>query len=104
MLLCLPLCLLALLTPANEYRDLGIQGAVDCDGPLSVLIFAVPALLAYLAGLTAFARSARRKRGARDAAVAVAAGLICLALGFAVAAAAREWRSADHRSSCGSKL
>lgn len=104
MLLCVPLCALGLLASPNEYRDMGIQGGIDCDGPLSVLLFAVPAFLVYLAGLAAFARSTRRTGGARYAAVAIASGLVCLALGFAIASASEALLSADHRSSCGGGL
>lgn len=35
--------------PANEYRAWGVD-AVDCDGPISVFLFAIPTLLIYGAG------------------------------------------------------
>jgi hypothetical protein len=49
LLLATPLAALAVILPANVYRAQGIA-ALDCDGPLQVLIFAVPAVLAYRAG------------------------------------------------------
>lgn len=45
----LPVALLAAALPVNSYRAQGIK-ALDCDGPASVLLFAVPALLIYGAG------------------------------------------------------
>src|SRR3712207_8121622 len=39
-----------LMASANEYRDQGIGGAVDCDGPLTVMLFAAPSLVVYAAG------------------------------------------------------
>ncbi len=42
-----PVALFGLLLPVNEYRDQGISGAVDCDGPLNVLLFAVPSVMIY---------------------------------------------------------
>lgn len=49
LLLATPLAALAIILPANVYRAQGIA-APDCDGPLQVLIFAVPAVLLYGAG------------------------------------------------------
>lgn len=44
-----PMALLAIAMPANEYKAWGVD-AVDCDGPISALLFAVPALLFYGVG------------------------------------------------------
>lgn len=59
LLLALPLAALAVVLPANVYRAQGIA-APDCDGPLQVLIFALPALLIYGAGAFLVYRSGRR--------------------------------------------
>ncbi|WP_315855709.1 hypothetical protein [Rhizobium leguminosarum] len=45
--------------PANVYRAQGIA-APNCDGPLQVLIFALPALLIYGAGALLAYRAGRR--------------------------------------------
>ncbi len=45
----LPVALLATVLPVNSYQAEGID-ALDCDGPASVLLFAIPALLIYGAG------------------------------------------------------
>ncbi|WP_315860354.1 hypothetical protein [Rhizobium leguminosarum] len=45
--------------PANVYRAQGIA-TPDCDGPLQVLIFALPALLIYGAGALLAYRVGRR--------------------------------------------
>ncbi|WP_313903424.1 hypothetical protein [Rhizobium leguminosarum] len=45
--------------PANVYRAQGIA-APDCDGPLQVLIFAVPAVLIYGADVLLAYRAGRR--------------------------------------------
>ncbi|TKT76334.1 hypothetical protein [Aquamicrobium sp. LC103] len=82
----LPLAALGATLDANEYRAMGIE-AVDCDGPLSVLIFAVPAFLIYGAGMAANARHTR-SRGA--AVVAVVCGLVCVALAVNIASAISE--------------
>ncbi|MHC2218455.1 hypothetical protein [Rhizobium leguminosarum] len=59
LLLAMPLAALAVVLPANVYRAQGIA-APDCDGPLQVLIFAVPAILIYGAGALLAYRAGRR--------------------------------------------
>ncbi|MGR9226781.1 hypothetical protein [Rhizobium leguminosarum] len=59
LLLAMPLAALAVVSPANVYRAQGIA-APDCDGPLQVLIFAVPAVLIYGAGALLAYRAGRR--------------------------------------------
>ncbi|MGM5056830.1 hypothetical protein ACD589_19355 [Rhizobium sp. 814_E9_N1_1] len=59
LLLAMPLAALAVVLPANVYRAQGIA-APDCDGPLQVLIFAVPAVLIYGAGALLAYRAGRR--------------------------------------------
>ncbi|MBB4292869.1 hypothetical protein GGE16_004949 [Rhizobium leguminosarum] len=59
LLLAMPPAALALISPANVYRAQGIA-APDCDGPLQVLIFAVPAILIYGAGAFLAHRAGRR--------------------------------------------
>ncbi|MBB4236702.1 hypothetical protein [Rhizobium esperanzae] len=59
LLLAMPLAALAVVLPANVYRAQGIA-APDCDGPLQVLIFAVPAILIYGAGTLLAYRAGRR--------------------------------------------
>ncbi|UVD59189.1 hypothetical protein NE852_18680 [Rhizobium sp. Pop5] len=61
LLLAIPLATLAVVLPANVYRAQGIA-APDCDGPLQVLIFALPALLIYGAGAFLGHRSGGRLR------------------------------------------
>nr|KPN27275.1 hypothetical protein KS05_02525 [Rhizobium brockwellii] len=59
LLLAMPLAALAVVSPANVYRAQGVA-APDCDGPLQVLIFAVPAILIYDAGALLAYRAGRR--------------------------------------------
>jgi hypothetical protein len=59
LLLATPLAALAVILPANVYRAQGIA-ALDCDGPLQVLIFAVPAVLIYGAAAVLAYRAGRR--------------------------------------------
>ncbi|MBX5147017.1 hypothetical protein [Rhizobium lentis] len=59
LLVALPLAAFAVLLPANVYRAQGIA-APDCDGPSSVLIFALPAVLTYGLGALLGYRTGRR--------------------------------------------
>ncbi|NLS15141.1 hypothetical protein HGP16_01050 [Rhizobium sp. P40RR-XXII] len=81
-----PVAVMATVLPVNTYRAQGFA-ALDCDGPISVLFFALPALLIYGAGAILL----YRKRKWR---FHLAASLCCLlvfcAVGWNVAAALRE--------------
>ncbi|MBY4610300.1 hypothetical protein K6M90_21885 [Rhizobium sp. 9T] len=59
LLLAMPLAALAVVLPANVYRAQGID-APDCDGPLQVLIFALPVVLIYGVGALLVYRAGRR--------------------------------------------
>jgi len=59
LLLATPLAALAVVLPVNVYRAQGIA-APDCDGPLQVLVFALPAVLIYGAGAFLAYRAGRR--------------------------------------------
>lgn len=82
----LPLALLAAALPANSFKAQGID-ALDCDGPASVLMIALPALLLYAGGMILLHRD-RSRRFHRVAAFCCL--LISLAIGWNVAAALRE--------------
>lgn len=87
----LPLALLAASLPVNEYKAQGIDG-VDCDGPLQVLFYAVPALLIYGTGLALHARTLRKPF---DLAVVLVCAALCLFAGLNAAAAVREQQQQD---------
>ncbi|MBB3290061.1 MULTISPECIES: hypothetical protein [unclassified Rhizobium] len=82
----LPAAVMATVLPVNTYRAQGID-ALDCDGPIGVLIFALPALLVYGAGAILLYRKRKRR-------FHLAASLCCLlifcAAGWSAAAALRE--------------
>ena len=82
----LPFAILAAALPVNSYRPQGIE-AIDCDGPMSVLIFALPVLLIYGAGAILLYRD-------RSLRFHVVAALCCAAVfcavGWNAAAAIRE--------------
>lgn len=99
-----PLAFFALLSTPNEYRAMGIDGAVDCDGPLTVLLFALPSLVVYTLGFISFARTGRAQRKAGSIAVAAICLLVCILLAGNVAMALQEQSSTDHRESCGNGL
>lgn len=85
LLLATPLAALAVVSPANVYRAQGIA-APDCDGPLQVLMSALPALLIYGAGAFLAYRGGRRFHRV--------VSLLCLIIALAtvpnIAEAARE--------------
>ncbi|MFF2322074.1 hypothetical protein ACFVTJ_13555 [Agrobacterium sp. NPDC058088] len=93
-----PVAVLGLLATPNEYRDIGIE-AIDCDGPISVLIAAVPALVVYAIIGWMFVSGVRRHR---SLVAAVFCGLVCLALAWNIGIALWE----NHRNAvetvCGS--
>ncbi|MQB41962.1 hypothetical protein [Rhizobium sp. ICMP 5592] len=82
----LPLAVLAAALPANSFKAQGIA-ALDCDGPASVLIIAIPALLLYAGGMILLYRD-KSRRFHRIAALCCL--LVALAVGWNVIAAVRE--------------
>lgn len=94
----LPVAVLGLLAAPNEYRAMGVD-AVDCDGPMSVLIFAVPALMTYGIACTIFLSRFRRSR---SLVLGCICGLVCAGLAWNVARALEE--HGGSRSECGAGL
>lgn len=94
-----PVAMLGAVSEANEYRAMGVD-ALDCDGPLGVLLFAVPAILIYGAGAIISARRYRRSRRLRSAVAACLCGLICVPVAINIGAALRESNRPDVREGC----
>lgn len=86
LIIVLPFAILAVILPANSYKAQGIT-ALDCDGPLSVLIIAIPALLLYAGGMILLYRD-KSRRFHRIAALCCL--FVSLAIGWNVIAAVRE--------------
>jgi len=70
----LPVAMLRAGSEANGYRAMGVD-ALDCDWPLGILLFAVPAVLIYAAGPILNLRRFRRRH---SAVVGCLCGLICV--------------------------
>lgn len=77
LVIALPLAVLAAVLPANSYKAQGIA-ALDCDGPMSVIIFALPALLIYGGGAILLYRDRNRR-------VHRIAALCCLLVSLVIA-------------------
>ncbi len=82
----LPVAILAAVLPANSYQTQGID-ALDCDGPASVLLFAVPALLIYGASAILLYRKRNRRLHLVTALCCV---LVFCSVGWNAVAALRE--------------
>jgi hypothetical protein len=98
----LPIVLFGLMASVNEYRDQGIGGGVDCNGPGGVMIFVVLSLVVYAAGTIYYAallKGARRSLPA--AALLVLCALMLFAAGGKARAAYREKIRPEHRETCG---
>lgn len=54
LILFFPIALLAIFTLPNEYASLALESAVDCDGPITVMIYAIPSYLLYGSSLIIF--------------------------------------------------
>jgi hypothetical protein len=98
----LPVALFGLVASVNEYRDQGIVGPVDCNGPLTVMLFIAPSLVVYAGGAVYFA--ARLKRGRRGL-LSIALMALCLVMAAAAGGKARaaygEKSRPEHREICG---
>ena len=47
----IPVALLAAFALPNAYSIQGIEGGIDCDGPIKVMMFAIPCFLVYGVGV-----------------------------------------------------
>jgi glucan phosphoethanolaminetransferase (alkaline phosphatase superfamily) len=98
----LPIVMFGLMASVNEYRDQGIGGAVDCNGPLTVMIFVVPSLVVYAAGIIYYAALLK---GAGRSLPVVALLVLCAVMLFAAGgkawAAYHEKNRPEHRQTCG---
>jgi glucan phosphoethanolaminetransferase (alkaline phosphatase superfamily) len=98
----LPIMMFGLMASVNEYEDQGISGAVDCDGPLAVMIFIVPSLVIYAAGAIYYAVLLRGVGRSLPAVVLmVLCAVMVLAGGRKAWAAYGEKIRPEHRESCG---
>lgn len=98
----LPIALLELMASVNEYHDQGISGAVDCNGPLTVLSFVAPSLVVYVAGAVYYTVVIT---GGRRSLLTVVLLLVCVLMSFATGrkawAAYREKNRSQHQLTCG---
>ncbi|WP_315835153.1 hypothetical protein [Bradyrhizobium prioriisuperbiae] len=86
LLLVLPLALFAIVVPPNEYKAQGID-ALDCDGPIGVYLFALPALLIYGAGAVINGRCYRNRL---NLSVSVICVVLCLLMAASIGRAYQE--------------
>jgi hypothetical protein len=97
----LPVALFSLMASVNKYRDQGIDGGVDCDGPLSAMLFAVPSMLVYAAGAVYYAVRLKCARRILPAALLLVLCLgMALATGRKVLAAYREQIRPEYQQTC----
>lgn len=97
----LPVTLFGLMLSVNEYRDQGIGGAVDCNGPLTVMLFIAPSLVVYVAGAIYYALLFKGVRRILPAALMVVCALMVFAAGSKAWAAYSEKIRPEHRETCG---
>ncbi|WP_379061145.1 hypothetical protein ACFJIU_15325 [Mesorhizobium sp. UC74_2] len=88
----IPAALAAMTIPANEYKALGVD-AVDCDGPISVYLFAVPTLLIYGAGAVV---NGRYLRDRLNLVFAIFSALLCVLIAANIASAVGEQVHVEH--------
>lgn len=55
LILTLPFALLSDLLPINEYIAQGLEDGIDCDGPISIFILAIPSFIVYGIGVCLYA-------------------------------------------------
>ncbi|WP_052321790.1 hypothetical protein [Ralstonia sp. A12] len=98
-----PLALLGIISSPNEYQAMG-SGGIDCDGPIEVLLFAVPALVVYLLGLARVMAKAWRNRQTKNVVAATACLVVCAGLMVNIALACGYYLDTEHRMVCGPGL
>jgi hypothetical protein len=87
----------------NEYEAIGIHGAIDCDGPLSVLGFSVPLLVFCSIALLSFPRRVWLK-GVFGYVLPFALLVSWTVSAMSIAQAIQEQQAVAHQESCGEGL
>ncbi|HKP36826.1 MAG TPA: hypothetical protein VJT71_08200 [Pyrinomonadaceae bacterium] len=98
LLIFLPITLVGLLLPVNDYADQGLSSLAECDGPATVMLLVGPSLAVYAAGSIYYAVFLR---GQKRAVLLVLCAVMMLAAGGKAWAAYRETTRPVHRSHCG---
>ncbi len=101
LVLALPIALLAAFLLPNEYVAQGMGSAVDCDGPLGVMIFAIPSYIVYGAGAIGFGILAARKKNWFYGITALLCIMVIVLISPNVSKAYREHSSPLHQQACG---
>lgn len=99
----LALSLLARSLSPNEYQAIGIHGAIDCDGPLSVLMFSVPLLVSCSVALFLFPRRLWLQ-GVFGYLLPLALLVSWAVSAMSIAQALQKQQSVAHQESCGAGL
>jgi hypothetical protein len=94
----LPIALLGLLLPINEYEIEGLNSLADGDGPLGTMLLIGPSIVVYLAGAIYYALVLK---GKRRVVLAMLCAVMIVAVGGKAWAAYRETTRPVYRSHCG---
>lgn len=94
----LPIALLGVILPIDDYQAQGLIGPVDCDGPIEVMIFIVPSLAIYAAGAVYYSL---RLEGQKRAVLLILCVVILSAVGGKAWTVYREHVRPERQTACG---
>lgn len=94
----LPITLLGLIVPVNDYADQGMTSLAECDGPGTVMLLVGPSLLVYAGGAIYYVVMLK---GGKRAVLAVLCAVMMIAAGGKAWAAYRETTRPVHKQVCG---
>jgi hypothetical protein len=97
-ILFLPITLLGLMLPVNDYAAQGMSSLAECDGPGSVMLFVGPSLVVYAAGAIYYAVILK---GTKRGVLVVLCAVMFVAAGTKAWAAYRETARPVHQRMCG---
>ncbi len=100
MVAALPVAFLAVVLLPNEYLAAGIDGVADCDGPLGVMMFAVPSYIMYGIGVVRLGVQAVLQRNLCSAMTALLCIVVLVLISPNAGKAYREHSSLLHQQSC----
>lgn len=94
----LPITLVGLMLPVNDYEAQGMSSLAECDGPGSVMLLVGPALVVYAAGAIYYAVLLK---GQRRVVLVMLCVVMMVAAGGKAWAAYRETTRPVHQRHCG---
>lgn len=102
-ILCVPVAIFALILPSHIYKEQGILGTVDCDGPFLSMLVVLPSAVVFIFATVFYAYNMIKSRKVYLCMFLLMCLTISVCLGQKVIAVYQEKLAPSHLETCGEK-